>query len=249
MASAIVLAGDEYAQANFSPATSVDKNIKTFMNAIYGSYGFDAAAINFRVYQYLTLLHTLDELKEYVTLLDSRITYTPGQTNIFSKIITGPTVTKLNGDASLLVSTLPSTNRPQQMRLKWEIEVGASNTASIFFSIDGSLYTKTESFTVGDNGFSNYIVLPNSSLQASFENVLGARWRIEHYLYPSDSLKKVIDNALKKATKKVTDILFDPSKDEPIPSFSNLYYKHPDAKVRFGALLLALVWYLSSLKY
>lgn len=240
--------GYEYAPPNYYPPV-IDKSLESLHGFIFGDNRADTAYQNFRLRQVVTLIHSLPELKPYITLLDSRITYELGRDDFFKQAAAGPTITLLSGSGSLYLADYTGNTVSLQLKKQWQIAAIASNKATVtYYALSGAAQTKTFDLTIGANNVSNPISLPESEVSVAIDYNIGTIWNLEILFFPALTLKDIIAKVDSYVSREVELLLFNPAGVEPVTSFSNLWFKHPDAKVRFGALMLALVWHTEEVR-
>lgn len=248
------LPGEEYVPADFRPrllstATAAARRI------LFGSSP-DRLYLNYRLREYMTLLHTT-ELAEFVTDLDPRVTYWPlRDTDIFAdtfrnqvSLVTGSTA------ATLVVLGDETPNHVLgQLRHEFRITVSAPETVQIERL---TLPTATESVGVPTtNGLTTAIALPGSSVSFRIQtgdsdndltDLVGTTWLLETRARPSQGLDTVLSR-LQTGLGPVSLLeLFGLGQTEPQKTWLNLWQTSPYLPYKLGALLLGVAYRMNAL--
>lgn len=240
--------GHEYSPPGYTPRP-MDNNVRALHASVFGDSYADLAYRNLRLRQVMSLIHSLPELREYVTLLDSRITYSVARDDYFKQAAAGPSVVLLAGSGSIYFSDYDGSAISQRLKKQWQIAAAATNKATVtYYSDAGDQRNKTIDLTIDASNVSNFFPLPDAEISVAIDYNIGTIWNIDLLYFPAKSFKDLIEQAPLYVSRDVELLLFNPSSIEPVTSFSNLWFKHPDAKVRFGALMLAMAWYLEGLR-
>jgi len=219
----------------------------------------DRYFVNFRTWQYMQLLHS-SSLDSMVSSYDSRITYLPLDTNLYS--VFGHSVNPADG-----IEIQESGNVDEEEKLYYEWTIAASG-ASIYihrihpttYSISKSCYynasdpTKLQYLTLdgivdmdiksmrklGSDSASSVLLydvpkpinLPGSNLTITITDTEKSPWRITQIIQPSTTLSDILDNLVAYITLQVETTLFT----NHILSY---YWNYGSTNDRLAALLLA----------
>jgi hypothetical protein len=205
----------------------------------------DRLYLNYRLREYMTLLHST-ELEEYILALDSRVTYYPTRDDVFFPGTFVNTVTQVSGSSQLSLSLQGDPVANQQLGR-------ASHTYRL--AVVGSEQVKVNTLTTPlqedlvavtvNNGLSSLIPLPGSGLTAriSTPDVLTTSvWLVEARVRPTRNMADVV--TLLRTNLGATRLLelFGAAPEEPYKTFRNLWFDHPAAAYQLGGLLLAVIY-------
>ncbi len=236
--------GEEYVPNSFSPVL-LHNSLQVIWSVLFGSNP-DRAFLNYRLAQYLNLLHNSD-LAPYTTCFDPRITYQPSSLGAFNTLLTTPTITKLNNIVQNLYiyNSEPIRTETERLYSQWLITVLSSSTVQI------DRQTQPLSSTVlnytSSGGLSNPLSLVGTNnLSFSFQNTANGAWQISLLEEPTIGLAQVLNELDTNYQSAVYGLFSTPV--EPYITFGNLYYeKRQSLALRLGAVLLGLAFQINSL--
>lgn len=199
----------------------------------------DRTMLNYRLAQYMTLLHAT-ELKKFVIDLDPRITYTAETGASYADLFSPSTFTPAAaGPSELTFSGSPlAPDASGLTRFNYDLTANKLTQwlpAHRDFEISltpGSTPTTSLPVTLPDCGYQVAAFLPVT------ENDL---WRITVYNRPQWSLGQ-IETWLRVAGEPVLLSLFGASLVEPYKTFANLFRSHPEMAYALGGLILAVAY-------
>jgi hypothetical protein len=208
----------------------------------------DYAGKLYRTAQYMAVLHST-EFVEYVTDLDSRITYDPSDPGLLS-LSWGLTVTSTASAPALTV--LNDWDPPDftgRMEHQWIVTATGSNTIEVRNVWTGELLGLVLSF--GADGASNRFPLPGSDFEARISAPLGLtasqRWEILYRVPLTRGLGQIVE-AVKGLSGETLDGLFGVAPAEPYLTFRNLLNGHKALPFQLSGVLLALVYRMEALR-
>lgn len=208
----------------------------------------DRAMLNYRAYQLLSMIEKT-ELQEFVTDLDSRITYEFGADNIFvSNETWNPKVHQTGGTLDHVLTVSGSPIRPDYTgKLYYQFQINLSGTSITIDRQVGPKNRTTIDYSLTD-GLSPAFDLTYTGYQV-FVNTMSnlAGWHITGYLRPQISLFNIVET-LEKAGDPTLTALFGTKSIEPWSTFKNLWYDNTDMIYRLGAITLALIYRTDELR-
>lgn len=239
--------GEEYVPSNFRTLV-IPQELARVRNLLF-SPDPDRAMLNYRLRQYLTLLHTT-ELEQYVLALDPRVTYWPlHDTNLFKETTFGTVITLTGGSSTWSIGIVGNPTKIKnstQLRKVWKVDVLSGSSVRVTLLTQGggisiSGYTLT-------NNISNNIPLIGSDL--SFNLTGGTTsypsWEVRHVARPLLELPDVYVG-LKAGTDSAVQSLFS-ADTEPYRTCKRLWLldQGPIAH-KLGAVVLALGYKLNEI--
>lgn len=233
--------GEEYVPA-YTPII-VPPAFKPIWEILFG-YNPDRAMLNYRLHQYMNLIHGTRDLEEFVTTLDSRITYTPFNNNsIYDNIVVPATATQLNTPIKTVDFVGDLNNQLAVSRLinEWIVTVLDSSSVKIQQVVDPKT-TITSAYTAS-GGLSSVVNMPGTTLGIRFQEGVGSSWMVRLYCRPSKSLATVISEL---QSSSFMSALFT-SNDEPYKTFENLWLSRTEQAYKLGGVVLALAYNLNEL--
>jgi len=234
--------GEELIPEEYLPAT-LPTFLKTFRSRIFGANP-DRAMLNYRTAQLLQIVATT-KLQEYVSALDSRITYGDPQAlfdneNFLPKIrtIRGNSILTVLGDAT-------SPDATGQTRYEYQINVDQDGLAAVKRLAFPEI-TEVTQLTQSSN-LSQSVVLPYSGysfvveFREGFPLAQTQTWNVSGFLRPTTDLNEILNN-LKTAGEPAFLQLFGVAPQEPYLTFKNCWELHPDFAYRLSGLVLAIIY-------
>lgn len=214
-------------------------NIRIF---IFGSDP-DRLMLNYRVRQLLALLHAT-ELVEFLTDLDSRITYDIGASDLLFEGVFRPTVRIIEGtDELFLIDDLGAPDGLGRTAHRWKIRTLTSSTVEVTRQTK-PIQDSIQEYTI-TSGLSSLIELVGSNLKARFQEGIGNEWIVEGNARPDAELGSIVSSIKTSGVQNLLQ-LFNVGNvkgdTEPFKTFRNLWEDHKELAYQFGGLLLALIY-------
>jgi hypothetical protein len=203
----------------------------------------DRTMLNYRARQLMTLLH-ITELEEFITELDSRLTYPLAPLDDFFNNLFVTTVTPLGGTTNELFihGAIPAADANGRVEQQWTVEVTTGSNADVTRHTAPTSVTST-SYTL-TSGLSSKVALPGSDLSVKFNTGVGSQWYVTSAARPGTDLGTLLAN-IDSITEDVKLELFSVGSalgaSEPFKTFRNLYNMHTELPYRLGGILLALI--------
>lgn len=203
----------------------------------------DRAMLNYRVWQYMRLLHSTPELEGFVLDLDPRITYLQTfKTDLFEPDTFKPVVTQIAGIAAelFIAGSGASPDASGRMYHQYRVDVLSASTVGI------EQQTKPLDFTIHDtvytDGLSNRVTLGGSGYDIMLStDEPSAEYRVSVFNRPSWELGDIAV-AVESVGEPVLLELFGVAPTEPFLTFKNLWTSHRELPFKLGGLLLALIY-------
>ena len=230
--------GDEYVPPEF-PAIALPGYLNKLRIYLF-STDPDQAFMNYRLQQYMAVLHS-SPLVEFVTDLDSRITYDVDNQEMFADSNYGLTETEY----LFFVNELGPPDATGRSFHKWRIRRLNAATISVT-RVSPPQSVVIHPYTIA-NGISNILPLPGSEASFRFRASLpnGVDQRVEGYARPEMDTG-AITASLRGTGSALTINLFGVgtplAATEPFKTFRNLWNNHPELAYQLGGLLLAVIY-------
>lgn len=237
--------GEEYAPPEFR-ALALPAPLKNVHAVLFGARP-DLAFLNYRLRQYLTIVHA-SPLAEFVTALDPRITYL-GADNIFiAPNIYTPQVLALPGTLPAL-RTFGAPLAPDVTgRMQHIFRVDAVDSGTIQVARQSSPAQKVLFNPTFAGGLSSPMELPGAGYKFRVEVVAGGEaWLVSFYNRPQWDLGQIAAN-LDSLSFEAQTALFGTDAAEPYKSWRNLWNQHQELPTRLGAVVLALGYRMEELR-
>jgi hypothetical protein len=200
--------------------------------ALFGSSP-DMVYLNYRLKQYLTLLHA-SPLRTFVTALDPRVSYLGSRPELL-KTVWLPTVVQTQGDGNAQLALLGSAIADDATgRSRCQISIEASSSA-VQMQQTSPHQARTD-LTVS---LTSAVELGGSGFRALIRPATGASWTITAYARPRETLTEVAQK-LASTTRVPLANLFEG--DEPYRTFRNLWHHHPSLPQKLCGAVLALAY-------
>ena len=202
----------------------------------------DRAMLNYRANQLLSTIEKTS-LQEFVTDLDSRLTYKFGEDhNLVLHETWDPKVLQVGGDISQILTVSGSAIRPDYVgRLYHQFSISLSGTAITVSRETPPIKTESTDYSL-TNGLSPAFDLLYTGYQIYVNTVSDlAAWSISGYLRPQLSFDDIVQSP-DKVGEPTLVALFGTKNVEPWSTFKNLWYDSPDVIYRLGAITLALIY-------
>lgn len=238
--------GEEVVPQEFV-ALSLPQSLVVVRNLLLGTDP-DRAMLNYRLRQLLTLVHA-SELGDYLTKLDSRITYWPStKRDLFDAGTFGTTISQLAGSTTWALSpvrTTQSDTSTNRLLDQWKVEVTSATSATLTHLLPGNEIVTT---TYINSGIAQQLTLPGSSLNIMIgQGVLGSgnwpTWQVQHLSKPQFSLSDIY--VLLKQAESQLDVLFT-GNSEPYATCRQLWNMTAGPiAYKLGAIVVALSYRLN----
>ncbi len=216
----------------------------------------DRLYLNYRLREYMTLLHTT-ELAEFVTDLDPRVTYWPlRDTTIFADTFKNQ-VSLISGSAIATIVVLGEETPNHvlgQLRKEFRITVEGAEQIRIDRL---TLPTATETVAVPTtNGLTTPIELPGSSVKFRIQTgdtdndltgLVGTVWLLETRARPTQGLDMILSRLQTGLGPVPLLEFFGLGQQDPQKTLRNLWQTSPYLPYKLGALLLGLAYHINAL--
>lgn len=229
---------EELIEPTFSPILLAQDLAETHRTLV--ETGCDDAFANFRLHQYMKLLHGT-EFEKYVTALDARVTYVRPVYSSLKK--SSRSISAINALATGIVGILSGTiellEAPRLFNT-WNIEVLSATEVTTKHLESGLTNQSTISIISGQTspfplaGQSNFFARLSTAAPP-----VGGRWRVESFEEPTDDVTDVIAR-LEGLSPGAKADLFPPR--EPFKTFKKLWEHHALVPYRLDGLLLAFIY-------
>ena len=225
------------------PTGYVKKDLPTYLQNLRGRiFGVspDRVMLNYRTAQLLTTIASTD-LQQYVTSVDSRITYDYADL----KSGFGPSVEKQSGlatDELTLQGSEVSPDASGVCSYRYIVSIEASPTAVVTVKRTVVPEVTEDTAITLTNGLSQQISLPYSGLKFRLNSTTdGASWYVQGALRPTTNLSSIVDS-LESVGEPVLLQLFGPSPEKPYDVFKECWENHPELAYRLGGIALAIAY-------
>lgn len=231
--------GEEYVPTEYVKVR-LPTNLLEPYSILFGQNS-DRAKKNVLLRTYMTLIHAIPKLAAHVYSFDPRVTYHPGDSNIFDYFLSGPKVTKLLDYGYCEVRDYFNFVPGARIWYEYVLLVKAGNVLEISYTNDSGESTTVDlPFTVSGE-LSNPVTLPLTDMKVVFDPLVGFGWKISALFKPKeyieDILKSVYDNL---SIEALSNLFMDNS--EAIAQLNTLWDNSPDAPTRLGSIVLALAY-------
>jgi hypothetical protein len=236
---------EEYVPTGYREV-SLPATLDVVRKILFGSNA-DDSFINYRLWQFMHVLHSTD-FEDYLTDLDSRITYLTKRSivdNIYgssgSPVNAAAAGTTIEGVGSIAAWS----SRPV-LRHSWTVDY--STPSSVLVTNDQTLQSSEEQVTF-DTGISSLIPMVGqrdfySRIAPSLP--VGGQWAISYMAEPPADLSDLLD-PLETIGGESSRALFGTG-EEPYKTFSELWEKHDYFHYRLSGLLLAYIYRVEELR-
>lgn len=206
----------------------------------------DRVMLNYRLKQYLTVLHTT-ELVEYLLELDPRITYRYAgdeEVGLADSALFAPQLVQTAGPAARLwiLGSPAAPDALGQLRYRYDLEMLLDTTVAVTRRVPLPAQQQIYPIALDAGGISNRVPLGATGLgfRSDTDNP-GAAWRIEGCFRPQWDLGQIVAN-LRQLGEPILLELFGTSRIEPWSTFRNLWNDHEALAYQLGGLLMAVVY-------
>lgn len=243
-AQSVAFPGEEYVPLGFAPVT-LTPGLKRVVDILFGQNP-DRAMMNYRLRQYMTLIHGVPILDAHVKTLDSRITYLPSRdtTLVRASDYTVNVLQIPSGSARtlLLSGDVYSLSDPSRLRHVWTLEILSSSTVKVTKNTTPTDMV-VENFSTVD-GLTSAIPLVGSPLSVYLDPEVGLKWVVEIYYRPAASLIDVAERIERLDNSTLTE-LFGRGQ-EPFATYRKLWTDTNalGLATKLGSFVLALAYRL-----
>lgn len=232
--------GEELMPPEYSPI-SLPTYLQTLRAKIFG-VAPDKAMLNYRAAGILRII-AATQLQEYITSLDSRLTY-DAEANLFSSQDFSPQIKQTRGTAQLSILGQPiAPDAAGQLNYSFNVE--SLNNSVTVQRLSLPAITTTEPLVFTDS-LSQEIELPYCGYSFRISGSSYSAWRINGLLRPRTSLSQIHTNLLQSGEPLLRQ-LFGVSAVEPYSTFEQCQ-KHPDFAYRLGGFVLAMIYRTEELR-
>ena len=235
--------GEEYVPVY--PGIALEPSLARVAGILYGTSP-DYESKLFRTAQYMAILHST-EFVEYVTALDSRITYDVSHPGLVG-LEYGLEIVTASEAALAVVGTWSEPAYLGRMRNDWVVEATGANQILVRHVQSGATQGQVLTFGVGSS--SNAFPLIGSDFTAIItdpDGLAGDRWEIRYREPPGHTLSDVVAN-LESMSRITRQALFGLGSEEPYQTFRNLFDKNQALPFRLSGALLALIYRMEALR-
>ena len=229
---------EEYVPRSYLPV-QLPAYLTAIRNVLMGD-GADDAFENFRLWQYMKLIHAT-EFASYLTALDSRITYVNDRSSVFSKdeIVYEPATPEAIGVELDFIGKPTFNVAYPRLVNKWLIAVSAGllvNTTKV-----NSRETSETAVTI-DEGLTSPISMAGEKQFYARIHAdplpVGASWLANVFTQPDHDVTNLIPT-LETLGDSLLNLF---SSEEPFATFKELWDKHFQVHYRLAGLILAWIY-------
>ena len=232
--------GSQYVSPAFR-ALTLPSYLQTIRGRLFGSRP-DAAMLNYRLAQYMALLHST-ELSGYVTSLDERMTYREvSRYDLYVPTTYTPSVQQLTGTLALpAVVGAPVAPEPEG-RMSYAFHLERTGSDELMVVQEAPEFQKRFLDLVFTDGLSAPVALGASGYSVQIlQTAVNSTWRITFCNRPAWDLGQIAE-ALAVLGEPILLSLFGTGAAEPYTTFRNLWQTHSELAYRLGGFLLAVIW-------
>ena len=230
--------GDEYIPPEFVSLT-LPGAITIIRNYLFAAEP-DRVFLNYRVRQYLTVLHSTD-LEQFLLELDPRITYNVDTADMFDDSVFG--LPKIEG--LFFLDELGSPDAGGKCFHKWRLTRRAPTVVGVERQ-SPPVQRSFRAFTI-ENGLSSRILLTGSGASFRLQDGIfgiGSVANVSAYARPTRELGDIESELLglgREAIWEVFGVGTPQAANEPFKTLWNLWRQHDQLPYRLGSLLVALI--------
>ena len=236
--------GEEFIEPTFLPKT-VPGAAQRYRQVLFGANP-DRAMLNYRLYQYMVLLHETD-LVEFIMEPDSRITYDFAGRPFFDPMVYVPNVEQRIGSGKSLNLYGPPMvpDSSGDMYRSWIITIKSGSTVDVSEQGVNPVLINNYPYTI-TGGLSSHIPIVGSPENYFIfqDAVVGSQWFVNQYSRPQASLGTLLEAARAVEEPSLVELFSRTSprgNTEPVQTFYNLFTEHQEVAYALGGLLLAIV--------
>lgn len=225
--------GEEYIEENYIPR-QLSGPLRLIRSTLFGGMP-DRLFMNYRMRQIMQLIHAT-ELASDLVVDDPRITYLPFKEDFFNSVFKA-TITHVTGPVWRFdVAGEHTSNMSSGIaRQRWDVVVLSGGEVSITKRL-GVIETKTH-YVVNDSA----VPLHGSNLKIYLHNAPeGTSLRITSVSRPAFDVATVLTGTSSVLEQYGFDEIFPARAAEPVATWRRIWNDHPDAAMRFAAMLLAI---------
>lgn len=227
--------GEEYIEEGFIPR-KLTPPLRLIRSTLFGGKP-DRLFMNYRMRQIMQLLHAT-ELAGDVLVDDPRITYLPFKQDFFNDVFRA-TITRVAGPTWRfdVIGEHTSNMSTGLARQVWELAINEGGEVVITKRL-GTPETY-QYYVVTDVP----VPLNGSDLQIYLHNApAGTRLRIESVARPAFDVVTVLTGTVNVIEQYGFDEIFPTMVTPPVATWKRIWLEHPDAAMRFAAMLLAIAY-------
>ena len=228
---------EEYVPTAYKPV-KLTGALQSVRAILFGSNP-DDAFMNYRLHQFMKILHS-NEYVEYVTALDSRISYLPGRSVVDERWSATTAPMSAGGYDSTLDLLGDFKAAESECRLDYICEVSIPSTGVVDV-VNKTTGAKLETTYTITEGLSNEIPLqgvPAASFKLHGNPTVTASWLVNIRKEANADLAN-LPAKLQKSTVLWTTLF---TGDEPYATFRKLWENHAYLDYRLSGVLLALIY-------
>jgi hypothetical protein len=206
----------------------------TFFRSILFGGDPDRLMLNYRLSQYMSILHTTD-LVDHVLALDPRVTYWPSKRKDLFEDVFGIQVSPV--DLTVTGSVLPN---EAQGRLLHQWLVSNLGGGSYQVTRETPLYGEALFLPTFTGGLSSPMALAGSSLFCVVPQTSVGPWNIQVATRPISTCADVLKTLAATASGDQLDQLFGIDDVEPFFTYRKLWEENGSVSYRLGSILMAV---------
>jgi len=238
--------GGEIVDPNYK-AVTLSGDLQHIRAVLFG-IAPDRHMLNYRVRQFLNLLHSND-LKEFVTDLDNRITYTLADDPYTNNRLFEPEVVQtVTGNTLYLFGNSGDADTSGRMKSTWDILVVDGDTVQV--TLRKPLRQASHEYTI-TSGLSSMFPILGSDFTAKIRAGNGASWIVSALARPSRTLSQLVVSLQHLREEPILELFMagrPEGQTEPMKTFRNMWEQHFDLPHKLGGILLALIYHTEDLR-
>jgi len=231
--------GEEYVPPEFK-AVDYPSFIVDIREKLFGAEP-DRAMLNYRLWQFMQVLHSTDDLSQHVEDFDPRVTYVDSKRiDLYNPVSFEPVVDQISGvTAELFPQQGPAVpDQNGRVRHQYEVDILSSSTVRVKQETQ-PIRQEIVSYTFAD-GLSSRINLLDSGWGVLLgTDSAGTSWKVEVRNRPQYDLGQLVASVAAVGEPVFLE-LFGLAPEEPMLTFKNLWETNKETPYRLGGLLLAL---------
>jgi hypothetical protein len=231
--------GEEYVPPGFQ-APVLPPLLAFFRTILFGGDP-DRLMLNYRLSQYMSILHTT-ELADDVLALDPRITYWPSKRKDLFEDVFGTQVSP--ADLTVIGSVLPN---EAQGRLLHQWLVSNLGGGNYQITRETPLYGEASFSPTFMGGLSSPMSLAGTSLFCVVPQSSAGPWNIQVATRPISTCADVLRTLVAAVSEGQLDQLFGTDDVEPFLTYRKLWSENDSPSYRLGAILMSLTQRINSI--
>jgi len=231
--------GEEVVPADYIK-TKLPLNLLEPYDLLFG-HNSDRSRKNVLLRSYMTVIHAIPKLAAHVYSFDPRVTYYPGNSNIFDYFLKGPKITKLLDFGFCEVRDYFNFVAGPRLFYEYILTVKVGNLVNVAYTNDNGLYVNENiAFTTSD-GLTDPITLPLTEMKVVLDPLVDFSWKISALFKPKEYIEDILQNFYDKLSTEAYSHLFKKN-TEAVRQLQTLWDNSPDAPTRLGSIVLALAY-------